>query len=707
MSKRSLGTLTVDLILKMGGFQEGMDKSARLTKQRMKEISKSVDEAAGRFKDFALVGAGVIATASAIGIAMVNSARQTIDANSKLARSLDTSYDSLTALQLRAGDSGIDNLEGSLNRLNRRLGAVELASGPAAKSVERLQLDLEAMANMDVDQKIGYIGDRINELGISNEEAARHLQQLGFEQAAAIELFRNGSADVARYRREVDELGLSLDDMDALAIEQMNDALGIFGDMQQSAANKLTVALAPSVKALAETIERAWIETENFGLASVDFQDKFAEAVASALRGAATLLDVVDSRGEAFSYGLIGYLLFGMKGAAIGAVIGAVFSEVELQLRKLGFFGTHEDAAELARIESSIERLTRLRDDTLSQATAGMMDPAGYRADLQAQIDELQASAEQLRSTMSPEAFADFAEYFQRGEDATEGMAYWLREAAKAIERGPSDSSGITPRTAGAGDGGINPDEQEKLLTLFQSQEAALLRQIALFGETSQAASILYDTEWGSLSALNEEQKDRLLLFAEEIDYLQRMKEEREKMAEEAKRRQQVTEEFANQAARNMQNILADYLFKPFDEGVKGMLRSFGNMLLQMSSQVASAQLLKTLFGGLAGSANPFLSALGTSFAGLRDGGGYVPPGAWAIAGEIGPEIVTGPAMITSRSASSQMLAGGGGINITIDARDEGAEARIRSMIQQEMVPQIIAAARGSTVAALKRPRFA
>jgi len=46
-------------------------------------------------------------------------------------------------------------------------------------------------------------------------------------------------------------------------------------------------------------------------------------------------------------------------------------------------------------------------------------------------------------------------------------------------------------------------------------------------------------------------------------------------------------------------------------------------------------------------------------------------------------------------------------LNIVVNAEDPGAEARIRSMIQQEMVPQIIKAARDNTVAALRRPRFA
>ena len=706
MSKRSLGTLTVDLILKMGGFQEGLDKASRETKKRMKEIQTYVDETTKRLKNMVLAGAGIVATASAISIAMVNASRQSIDANAKLARSLDTTYDSLTALQLRAGDAGIDGLEGSLNRLNRRLGAVEMAGGPALKTVEALKLNLAEMANMEIDEKIGYIGDRIRDLGLSNEEAARHLQQLGFEQAVALELFRTGSADIDRYRREVKELGLNVNDLDARRIEQMNDALGIFDDMQQSVATRLTVATAPAVSALAQTIERAWIETDNWGLASAAFQQKFADAMASSLRGAASLLDFLDTRtgGGIASSGLIGLLLFGTKGLFMGGAIGALFSQIRLELAKFGI-GADDQSAELFRAEAALED-AREALAALDQRRSLGQNVDREIANQQRRLELWAAKAEEVRATMSEAAWADFNKWFKQDEQSAEGIAYWLREAAAAVQNGlaTSDSS-FSPNRIGEVETTEIDSEREKTKALYETQAAAMQRQIALYWETSQVAAMRYDTERGALKDLSDEQKANMLQMAESMDWYDELKKHLDQMAEATKARQKQMEEIGLQAGRNMQGILADYLFNPFDKGLKSMARNFTNMLLQMSSQVASAKLLQGLLGGLAGSANPFLAALGSSFGGMKDGGGYVAPGSWAIAGEIGPEIVTGPAMVTSRSATASQL--GNGITISIDARDEGAEARIRSMIQQEMLPQIIKAARDNTVAALKRPRFA
>ena len=48
---------------------------------------------------------------------------------------------------------------------------------------------------------------------------------------------------------------------------------------------------------------------------------------------------------------------------------------------------------------------------------------------------------------------------------------------------------------------------------------------------------------------------------------------------------------------------------------------------------------------------------LGSLFAGLFDQGGYIPPGKMGIAGELGPELIAGPANVTSRRETSSMMA--------------------------------------------------
>ncbi len=692
MAKRSLGTLTVDLIVKMGGFEQGMGRASRETKKRMREIQGAVDDAAKRVRNFVLAGAAVVTTGAAITTSLVNNSRQAIDTQAKLARSLNTTVDSLTALQLRAGDSGIDKLDMSLNRMNRRLGAAEFGTGAALKTVEKLKLDLDAMRNMDVDEKIGYIGDRIDEMGVSSEEAARHLQQLGFEQAAAIELFRDGSDQVGRYRREVQDLGLSMSDLDAKKVEQMNDALGIFDDLQKSVSQQLTIGLAPTILAAAEAMEQAWIDHTRAAGDSAAVVEQVVDRLivggvnmASAFRsGGIAIKNMVDDIWAGFQslppwaqeFGVVGAIIGGKKGLATLMVASKALEDTKTTATwfkamtegDVGFFEWLTHGAEGAR--ERLEELGIEIENTQYEGPSIVESLFGAPSE-----EETKAWADNIINA-----------YRER-----------LAEARSFEGFTPPE---LIPETPAGDTGG---DDAAKL---YDTQSKAMLRQIALYGEASMAAQLRYDSEFGAMAELSTEQQEILMVYAQQLDYLKELEEANQKAQEEAKKRAAVMDQFTTQAARNMQTTLADYLFDPFDEGVKGMLRSFGEMMRQMAAEVASAAILRTLFGGFAASSNPIVSSIGSSFAGLRDGGGYVPPGGWAIAGEIGPEIVRGPAMITSRSESSQQLGGAGATQIIVHAEDPGAEARIRSIVEAS-APQFISAAVGQTVARLKRPRLA
>lgn len=55
--------------------------------------------------------------------------------------------------------------------------------------------------------------------------------------------------------------------------------------------------------------------------------------------------------------------------------------------------------------------------------------------------------------------------------------------------------------------------------------------------------------------------------------------------------------EFAREAARNIQSALADILFDPFKDGLGGMLKQFEDVLRRMAANALAANLAKKLFG--------------------------------------------------------------------------------------------------------------
>jgi len=55
---------------------------------------------------------------------------------------------------------------------------------------------------------------------------------------------------------------------------------------------------------------------------------------------------------------------------------------------------------------------------------------------------------------------------------------------------------------------------------------------------------------------------------------------------------------FAEQAARNIQDAFADFLFDPFEKGLQGMLESFINTLRRMAAEMLAAKILFSVFSG-------------------------------------------------------------------------------------------------------------
>jgi hypothetical protein len=83
---------------------------------------------------------------------------------------------------------------------------------------------------------------------------------------------------------------------------------------------------------------------------------------------------------------------------------------------------------------------------------------------------------------------------------------------------------------------------------------------------------------------------------------------------------------FAEQASRNTQDIIADALTSGFDDGLDGMLKSFGQMLQQMAAQAIAADIAGAIFGedgsggGLLDKGMEWLKRLGGAGSGASSG---------------------------------------------------------------------------------------
>lgn len=280
------GTTIGALRVVIGADTTGLSRGMRDAQGGLEGVRKTALPAMAAI---AALGAAAAATASKL-ISMARDEMKVIDAQAKLSRSIGGTVTGLRALNHAANLAGVDGLEGALARLNRRLGAAEMGVGPAADSVKRLGLNIKELANLDADAKIARIADQIKQSGVSSAEAARHLQNLGFQQQGVTELFLQGGDAIRSARGEVEKFGAAVSQADAEKIEQTNDAFTRVGLAVQGIRTRLAVELTPVILKVAERFEKvaaAVMRLTPYVAPVIEAFMKLAEAAGVALVGIA------------------------------------------------------------------------------------------------------------------------------------------------------------------------------------------------------------------------------------------------------------------------------------------------------------------------------------------------------------------------------------------------------------------------------------
>lgn len=154
--------------------------------------------------------------------------------------------------------------------------------------------------------------------------------------------------------------------------------------------------------------------------------------------------------------------------------------------------------------------------------------------------------------------------------------------------------------------------------------------------------------------------------------------------------------EYAKEAARNMQDAMADFLFDPFHDGLKGMLKGFIDTIRRIVAETAAAKIFGSKSSGGLGLGDLVTTGIGALFGGFKAEGGPLQQGKWYIAGERGPEPIWGG----GAGAFASGYAGRGATpsvsnHFTIDARGAGpdVEQKIRVALAQA-APMIVDASR-------------
>ncbi len=183
--------------------------------------------------------------------------------------------------------------------------------------------------------------------------------------------------------------------------------------------------------------------------------------------------------------------------------------------------------------------------------------------------------------------------------------------------------------------------QAKKLQDSYRSTNEQLERQIALFGDSSELSRVNYEIQSGGLKGIDAAAQSALRSSASLLDMLGNIDEAESIMGESAQKfadafdgmfgidddtSSSVEQTFgqwstyADQAARNMQDAFADFLFDPFSEGLGGMVQSFAKTLQKMAAQAAASQIFQMIgswASSYSGTGSSWINAVGSAIGGM------------------------------------------------------------------------------------------
>lgn len=234
MAGKSLGTLTIDLIAKVGGFVQGMDKAERASQKWRDQVKKDAKEISTSIIAIGAAAATAAVGISAAGLAIVKNTAQQVTETDRWAKSLKMSTQDLLSWQYAAEQAGLtgDNIADIFKDINDKVGdAVLNKSGEAAQALDTLGLSAQKLSQQSPDKQLLAISSALQKIP-SQAGKTNILESLGNDLSKMLPLFDNNNEKLKQFLQLSKDFGVAPPQEDIDNLVKVNQ---FFQDIETSA----------------------------------------------------------------------------------------------------------------------------------------------------------------------------------------------------------------------------------------------------------------------------------------------------------------------------------------------------------------------------------------------------------------------------------------------------------------------------------------
>src|SRR5690625_3208508 len=257
MASRSLGTLTIDMLLRTAGLEQGATKAERQM-ARLQTRAVALGTVIGKAIGGALNKLGEGLYNMTLGVA------KNVDELSKFSQQIGISTEGLSRLQYAAGQMANVSEQQfgmALRRMTRRIEEAAEGAGPAAQALERLGLSARELARMSPDQQFRKLAEAMKDAQSQGGRLRDTMAIFDTEGMPLVNMLSAGSDRIREFEEEADKLGVTVGQdlvADALAFQnELRKLDGVKKALRQTIASELLPTLTNMTSKLTDAEDAA------------------------------------------------------------------------------------------------------------------------------------------------------------------------------------------------------------------------------------------------------------------------------------------------------------------------------------------------------------------------------------------------------------------------------------------------------------------
>ncbi|NHC02320.1 hypothetical protein G9F31_00785 [Acinetobacter sp. 187] len=433
-----LGTLTLDLVAKIGSFVGPIRDAERQTETSFNNMRKHVNG----------YGAIAIAASAAVGAGVMAMAKEYADAAAEIRIFSNISNATTEEFQKMAAGAqtvGIstEKLSDQLKDFNEKLGEfVTIGSGGAVDFFEQIATKTEGsaeaarklaleMQNLSGPKALQLYVDKLEEAGVTQQQMSFYLESMASDTTNLIPLLKNGGEGFKFWADAAERAGIIMDESAIQKAAELKVQLGLLDMQVTGVKNQFIQGLMPALVSVGDAMSQGAADTNLMSEAGETLGNVF-KGVAATGMGVYAVVKMLSNAIAGLSFDAVN----AKKTVDMAAEKGTWADKLPgVKFAKTALFGATMASAPNSGVQMAAQDNAKVADDVANSINKIYSDAANSSAKAMAKIQQSQAGV-----TKGSQEWVDkqnkASEAAKKNAKATSDAAKALQEYNKSVELG-------------------------------------------------------------------------------------------------------------------------------------------------------------------------------------------------------------------------------------------------------------------------------